>query len=154
MLPRALCAILLGAFVVIGLPVNYRATRGGYRLAATPYSSTDAYLTEIAPSRAFSETLVRLFDSFPQTSPVLIVYRDEEFKGTLLAQLMAYLAWPHPVQLLNVKPHALPPELQAQRFRSERALVVGCHVPLPPGSAHVVQLAADFAIGLPAEPTP
>lgn len=140
---------LLSAFAAIGLPVIYRSVNSGYLLPPTKFSSTDAYLTKIRPNVAFSASLIDLFGSFPRERPVLVLFRDGDFEGTLLAQLMAYLAWPHAVKLITVMPHVLPPELTPTALAASGAAVVGCHVPLPPGSPPAVSLSSSIAIAVP-----
>lgn len=153
-LPRAICAVFIFAFAAIGGPIVFRGAHAGYLLPPTPYSSTDAYLTKIEPNRAFSETLVKLFATFPRESPVFVLHRGEDFDGTFIAQLMAYLAWPHPVQLFDVSQHALPPEPPSSHITEGQALVVACHVPLPPTRNAEVELSSSVAIALPAGAKP
>lgn len=149
----AIWAAALSAFAVLGARAMFASLRDGYLLPATQYSSTDAYLTRIEANRAFSEMLVFAFGSFPRETPVLIVYRDHDFEAILLAQLMAYLSWPHEVQLIAVVPHALPPSLEPARLTASRAAVVACHVPLPPGSPPGISLAGNVWLAVPPSPS-
>ena len=153
-LHRAVCGVFLLAFVAIGAPIVFRDARAGYPLPRTPYSSTDAYLTKVQPDRALSGTLVKLFAAYPHEAPVLVLYPGEDFEGSFVAQLMAYLAWPHPVQLLDVSTPSVSPEVQLSRTAAGKALVVGCHVPLPSMGRAVVQLSSSVAIALPDGATP
>ena len=147
--PVWICAASLAAFVVIGAPTVLRSVREGYLLPATEFSSTDAYLTKIEANRAFTGMLIGVFHSFPRDRPVLVLYREGDFEGTLIAQLMAYVAWPHDVSLLAVAPHRLPPELQRERLSASNAALVACHVSLPPGSPPGVSLSPTVTIALP-----
>jgi hypothetical protein len=137
----ACCAILLSAFALIGGSVVFPFVRSGHFLPATKFSSTDAYLADVRTKQPVSAALSDAFKSLPSRTRVLILYRGGDLTGTLDAQLVAYLAWPHDVQLILVAPHVLPPELQPDRLSSSGDAVIACRIPLPPhGPPRVIRL--------------
>ncbi len=130
----ACCATLLSVFAIIGASVVFPFVRSGHLLPATKFSSTDAYLMDVRTKQPFSAALIDAFKFLPSHTRVLILYRDDDLTGTLYAQLVAYLASSHDVQLILVVPQVLPPDLQPDRLSSSGAAVIGCRIPLPPHS--------------------
>jgi hypothetical protein len=147
----ACCAILLGACALIGASVVIPFVRGGHFLPATKFSSTDAYLAEVRTNQSFSTALLDAFKTLPSSTRILILYRRGDLTGTLDAQLVAYLAWPHEVQLILIEPHVLPPELQPDRLSSSGDAVVSCRIPLPPHSPPRVIRVGEISGAFPAQ---
>jgi len=143
------CAILLSAFALIGASVVFPFVRRGHILPATKFSSTDAYLRDAETNQSFSAALSDALKSLPSQTRILILYRDGDLTGTLDAQFVAYLAWPHEVQLILVAPHVLPPELRPDRLSSSGAAIISCRIPLPPHSPPRVIRFGDISAAFP-----
>lgn len=145
----AVCALLLGAFALVAAPVVVKAARSGFLLPPTPYSSTDAHLAQILPNRAFAGALTDLFAAVPRRSSVFILMRDGVDTWTLVVQLLAVLSWPHPVQVIRVRPHLLPPELETSALAASQAIVFALDLPLPPSRHADWQLSKNVTLSLP-----
>lgn len=131
----SLWVILLTAFFSVTAPEIFRrtATKSITLAGDTPFHSSDSFLQFVGGPPRASEPLIGLFDLASPQKPVLILDRGDDPASSLLGMLTAYLAWPHPVQIIDrariggSSATPLWPDLHST------AAIVACRVPRPPG---------------------
>lgn len=127
--PSLLWIAAITAFVSVSLPTIFRGVSRGTQHFVGPFHSSDSFLNYSTGVRNGSERLVTLFDALPPKKEILIIVRDDNKQSSFLGMVVAYLAWPHPVQIVDLKQMAEPLE-RAQR--NSIAAVAFCHVKGPP----------------------
>jgi hypothetical protein len=95
-------AIALTAFVCFGLLRLSRFTSAHTIQFCGPFHSTDHFFFSDTGRPNASEKLVALFESTPASEPVLIFTRNDDRRSGFIGMMIAYLAWPHPVRVIDV----------------------------------------------------
>jgi hypothetical protein len=67
-----------------------------------PFHSTDSFLFFDTGEINGSERLIKLFESIPSSQPIVIFVRNDDRRSGFVGMLSAYLAWPHPVQIVDL----------------------------------------------------
>lgn len=98
----ALWSVLLIAFVAIGAPQFWHSAVEGRMLPATANSSMDSYLSVMGHDPAYSAHLTEAFKSLPANKGVVILQAEGRAGASFVAMAVAYLAWPHPVELVPI----------------------------------------------------
>jgi hypothetical protein len=93
---------LVLAIVVTGAPALYRDLATFSLHAPGPYHSTDGFLHFATGSSISSEELLTKFGAMPSSRTVLVFYNNIDPRSALLAMTTAYLAWPHPIRLIDI----------------------------------------------------
>jgi hypothetical protein len=128
-----LWSLLLGAFVCVSTPRILRQVLKDPILPAhsLSYHCSDNLFYYAAGSSNTSEELIASFDRMPTDKRILILERETDPASSLLAMLTAYLAWPHPVEIVDLA-HTRAKHGQVQQMDfSPPAAVVLCRVPRP-----------------------
>jgi hypothetical protein len=99
----SLCALAVAAFLALGAPPIFRSAVGSSIQFAGPFHSSDNFLRFATGARNGSERLIALFDSLPPAREILIVVREDDQQSAFLGSLVAYLAWPHPVRIVDFR---------------------------------------------------
>jgi hypothetical protein len=116
-----------------------------------PFQSTNHFLYLATGVSGASEQLIALFDSLPSSKVILIVAREDDPPSTFLAETMGYLAWPHPLKIINVT--RLESELTATDPATVAAFVL-CRVNRPsslPQGEHFGKLLEVIPLGTEAQ---
>ncbi|HXX42484.1 MAG TPA: hypothetical protein VEI58_09500 [Chthoniobacterales bacterium] len=144
----SLWLVLLAVFSCISAPKIFE--RGP---AATParigdesFHSTNSFLEFATGAKQASRPLIAFFDLAPPGAKILVLAREDDPLSSLLAKVSAYLAWPHPVEIVDLAPARKPRiNIAALDFNSA-AEVVLCRVDAPPGLAPGKRLGAGFEL--------
>ncbi len=123
------CVAAVAAFLAIGVPPIFPSLARSTIHFAGPFHSTDNFLQFATGANGGSERLVALFDSLPSTSKILIVVQNNDQQSAFLSSLVAYLAWPHPVEIVDLRKGRSPVEGEIDKI----AAVAFCRVQ-PPAS--------------------
>jgi hypothetical protein len=99
---RVLCAALLTAFLFFSVPTVIRGLGGSWAGPIQPFHSSDAYLQAVTGTPRSSQRVIDLLAGLPAEKPILIFVREKDSGSSLLGMSMAYLAWPHDVQIMGV----------------------------------------------------
>ena len=97
-----LWASLIAAFICVSAPRISRDVTKYSIHHISPFQSTNHFLYLATGVSGASEQLIALFDSLPSSKVILIVAREDDPPSTFLAETMAYLAWPHPLKIINI----------------------------------------------------
>jgi hypothetical protein len=97
-----LWAILLGAFLFVNLPKTIRDAGREPAQVFQAFHSSDSFLHVTTETTDASERLVSLFESLPSSKTILVVVHYSDAKSQLIAEIVAYLSWPHPVRFVDV----------------------------------------------------
>jgi hypothetical protein len=96
-------AIMLAAFLCISAPKVLRNASQNCIHFVGPFHSSDSFLHfATGGARNASVQLLRLFDSLPSQELVLIFVRGDDTRSSSLGMITAYLAWPHPVRIIDI----------------------------------------------------
>jgi hypothetical protein len=122
--------VLLTAFFCISVPkVFNRAAKGSISPTGdTSFHTSDSFWH----IESGSTRLIAFFDLARPRQRILILDREDDPASSLLGMLIAYLAWPHPVEIVDLartrvnRGEVRPPDL------SPPAAIVLCRVPRPP----------------------
>lgn len=98
-----LCIVAVAAFLALGAPPVFRSLAGSSIHFAGPFHSTDYFLWFATGSNKRSQRLVALFNSLPSSTKILIVVPDDDQRSAFLRALVSYLAWPHPVEIFDLR---------------------------------------------------
>jgi hypothetical protein len=97
------CGVAIAAFLALGAPVIFRSATQGSIQFAGPFHSSDSFLNFVTGVNNGSRRLIALFGSLPASKEILIIVRDDDQQSAFLGALVAYLAWPHPVRLVDLR---------------------------------------------------
>jgi hypothetical protein len=121
------------AFIALSAPEIHRGALSQSIHPLSPYHSTDSFLRFTTESTLASERLISLFEALPPAKPVLVFIGPDDPRSLLLGMVSAYLAEPHPVQLVNSGAEA---RKAISSINSEApAALVFCRLRPPPGIA-------------------
>jgi hypothetical protein len=126
-----LCAVAIVVFLSLCAPSFFRSVTGSSIQFAGPFHSSDSFLRFATGMNNGSQRLIRLFDSLPSRKEILIVVQDDDQRSAFLGSLVAYLAWPHPVRIVDLRKGAAPGSAEANTI----AAIAFCRVD-PPLSWH------------------
>ena len=125
--------VLLTAFFCIGtVKVFNRAPEGSILPTGdTSFHSSDSFLHFAAGPTDASKRLIAFFDLAPPGKRILILDREDDPASSLLGMLTAYLAWPHPVEIVDLARTRLNRGEVAAPDLSPPAAIVLCRVRRP-----------------------
>jgi hypothetical protein len=123
-----LCAAAIASFLALGAPAIFRSAARSSIQFAGPFHSTDGFLSFATGVNNGSERLIAFFGSLPSSNEILIVVRDDDQRSAFLGMLVAYLAWPHPVQIVDLRNGGTPVSAKPESI----AAVAFCGVQPPP----------------------
>ena len=128
----SLWTVLIVAFLCVSGPKTFREASTHTIHFVGPFHSSDSFL-HFATGGAMngSTRLIRLFDSVPSQDLIVIFIRGDDTRSTSLGMMTAYLAWPHPVRLIDIARSRGQGELKPDYSDSLGALVF-CRVNRPP----------------------
>jgi len=98
----SLWVILVAAFLWVSAPKIFRSASKNSIYFVGPFHSTDSFLHFDTGETNGSERLIALFESIPASESVLIVVHSDERRSSFIGMIVAYLAWPHPVQIVDL----------------------------------------------------
>jgi hypothetical protein len=100
----SLWLIVAAAFFAVSAPkVLRRAPKGSIVPAGdVSFHSSDSFLRFAAGPTNASEKLIALFDLAAPGKRILVLDREDDPASSLLGMLTAYLAWPHPVEIVDL----------------------------------------------------
>ena len=134
----ALWTALLGVFVFVSAPGAWRIIVRKPQAPLISFHTSDFYLYSVTREPDGSARMLRLFEILPEKARVAIFVREDDLGSSVLAMAMAYLAWPHDVQLVPCSQSSAEERLAAIRPDSIAA-VIFCQVKppawCPPGIA-------------------
>jgi hypothetical protein len=125
--------VLLTAFFCISAPkVLNRAPKGSISPTGdTSFHSSDSFLRFAAGPTDASKRLIAFFDLGSPGKRILILDREDDPASSLLGMLTAYLAWPHPVEIVDLaRTHVNRGEVAAPDLSPPTAVVL-CRVRRP-----------------------
>jgi hypothetical protein len=93
---------LIAAFLCVSAPRISRDVAKYSIHQVSAFQSTNHFLYLATGEHGASEQLVALFDSLPPSKVILIFARQDDPPSSFLAETTAYLAWPHPVKIINI----------------------------------------------------
>ena len=123
---RVLCVVAIVAFLGIGAPLVLRSVSESSIHFAGPFHSTDNFLRFATGASNSSGRIIALFDSLPPSAQVMIVVQDDDQRSAFLSSLVAYLAWPHPVEIVDLR------KGRSSSASSEIGAVAFCRTEPPP----------------------
>lgn len=124
---------LLIAFFCVGAPKIFnRAPKGSISPSGdTAFHSSDSFLHFAAGPTDASKRLIALFDLTPPGKRILVLDREDDPASSLLGMLTAYLAWPRPVEIVDLSRTRVNRGEKAAPDLSPPAAVVLCRVHRP-----------------------
>jgi hypothetical protein len=84
-----------------GLRISQLAFKNSVHFVG-PFHSTDSFFFFDTGVPNSSEQLIALFDSIQASETVVIFIRGDERRSSFIGMMVAYLAWPHPVRIVDV----------------------------------------------------
>src|SRR3984893_9560223 len=96
-----MCVVAIASFLALGAPAIFRSAARSSIKFAGPFHSSDSFLSFATGVNNGSERLIAFFGSLPSSNEILIVVRDDDQRSAFLGMLVAYLAWPHPVRIVD-----------------------------------------------------
>lgn len=121
--------VAIVSFLALGAPAIFRSAARSSIQFAGPFHSSDSFLSFATGVNNGSERLIAFFDSLPSSNEILIVVRDDDQRSAFLGMLVAYLAWPHPVRIVDLRNGGIPGSAKPESI----AAVALCRVQ-PPSS--------------------
>jgi hypothetical protein len=94
--------VALTAFVLTSAPRLCQLASTNVIRYTGPLHSTDNFLCFDTKQPNASEKLLALFDSIPTSESVVIFTRNDDRRSPFIGMMIAYLAWPHPVRIVDV----------------------------------------------------
>jgi hypothetical protein len=95
-------AAMLIAFVCISAPrISGLAVKNSIHFVG-PFHSTDSFFFFDTGNPNASERLIARFESVPLSESVVIFTRSDDRRSSFIGMMIAYLAWPHPVQIVDI----------------------------------------------------
>ena len=117
----ALWFALIAVFLGVSAPGIFRAAfNSPIHVATSEYYSSDTMLGEDGGSKR----IVALFESTPSSRSVIIFVNHQDQRSEFLGMLVAYLAWPHPVQILDATKFSWATESALAELRSAAAVAL------------------------------
>jgi hypothetical protein len=125
----AFWSIALALFVCISGPrIAHLACRNSIHFVG-PFHSTDSFFFFDTGRPNSSERLIELFGTIASSESVVIFTRSDDRRSSFIGMMVAYLAWPHPVRLIDVIGRDRP---QTERPGATPGAYVFCRVNPPP----------------------
>jgi hypothetical protein len=124
-----MCVVAIASFLALGTPAIFRSAARSSVQFAGPFHSSDSLLSFATGVNNGSERLIAFFGSLPSSNEILIVVRDDDQRSAFLGMLVAYLAWPHPVRIVDLRNGGTPGSAEPETI----AAVAFCSVQ-PPSS--------------------
>jgi hypothetical protein len=125
--------VLMTAFFCVSAPKIFsRAPKGSISPTGdTSFHTSDSFWRFAAGSTDVSKRLIAFFDLGPPGKRILILDREDDPASSLLGMLTAYLAWPHPVEIVDLARTRVDRGEVAAPDLSPPAAIVLCRVPRP-----------------------
>jgi hypothetical protein len=123
-----MCVVAIASFLALGAPAIFRSAARSSIKFAGPFHSSDSFLGFATGVNNGSERLIAFFGSLPSSNEILIVVRDDDQRSAFLGMLVAYLAWPHPVRIVDLRNGGTPRSAELETI----AAVAFCRVQPPP----------------------
>jgi len=123
-----MCVVAIASFLALGAPAIFRSAARSSIQFAGPFHSSDSFLSFATGVNNASERLIAFFGSLPPSNEILIVVRDDDQRSAFLGMLVAYLAWPHPVRIVDLRNGGTPGSAESETI----AAVAFCRVQPPP----------------------
>ena len=123
-----MCVVAIASFLALGAPAIFRSAARSSIKFAGPFHSSDSFLSFATGVNNGSERLIAFFGSLPSSNEILIVVRDDDQRSAFLGMLVAYLAWPHPVRIVDLRNGGTPRSAELETI----AAVAFCRVQPPP----------------------
>jgi hypothetical protein len=142
--------ILLTAFFCVSVPrIFSRAPKGSIPPTGdTAFHTTDSFWHFAGEPDGVSKRLNAFLDLASPGKRILILEREDDPASSLLGMLTAYLAWPHPIEIVDLaRTHVNRSEVAATDLSPPAAIVL-CRVPRP------VELAEGKSFGAGLEVVP
>jgi hypothetical protein len=144
-LHAALWTALCLALVCVSAPRVLRIVVRKPLAPVVPFHSSDFYIYGVTRVTDGSERMLRTFAALPEHRRVAIFVREDDLGSSILAMTMAYLAWPHDVQLVSCSQDNAEERLAAIRPDSIAA-VIFCQVKPPVWCPTGVQFGLDSTV--------
>ncbi len=124
--------ILLTSFFCVTVPKIFSGAPKGSipPTGDTAFHTTDSFW-HAAGQTGVSKRLIAFFDSAPPGKRILILDRDDDLSSSLLGMLTAYLAWPHPIEIVDLARTRVNRGEVAATDLSPPAAIAFCRVPRP-----------------------
>ena len=124
--------VLLTVFFCVSVPKIFnRAPKGSISPTGdTSFHTSDSFWHATGRTEV-SKRLIAFFDLAPPGKRILILDREDDLASSLLGMLTAYLAWPHPVEIVDLARTRLNRGEVAAPDLSAPAAIVLCRVRRP-----------------------
>jgi hypothetical protein len=123
-----MCVVAIASFLALGAPAIFRSAARSSIKFVGPFHSSDSFLSFATGVNNGSQRLIAFFGSLPSSNEILIVVRDDDQRSAFLGMLVAYLAWPHPVRIVDLRNGGTPGSAELETI----AAVAFCRVQPPP----------------------
>lgn len=138
-------ALLCGVFLFEGAPLVGRAVSENKVGPVAPNQSIDLYLQGLTGIKNGAQELSSVFKRLPPQKPVVIFVREQVGQSGFLGMLIAYVAWPRPVQIVDVPRETAEQEVAAIKPSSVAGLIF-CFVNPPPWLGTGVRLGSGLLL--------
>jgi hypothetical protein len=145
---KVLWAALLGVFLLVNLPKTIRNNRREPVQVFDAFHSSDSFLRVATQTTDASGQLVSLFESLPASKTILVIVHYRDPASQLLAEIVAYLSWPHPVRFVDVVDVNAASVLAGTEPASVAAFVF-CGVKPPPWLPSEHRFGSTLAVSIP-----
>jgi hypothetical protein len=125
-----LWTILVIVFLSISAPTIFRGLAANSLERAQSFHSTDDYLRRLTDVSDASGKILESVVALSSQKPILILMREGDGRSGFLAMTVAYLAWPHEVQITAISSATADHDLAAIN-PAELSAVVFCRVAPP-----------------------
>ena len=121
---------LFAVFLFFSIPIVGPAILENKIGPIDPNHSTDSYLSGLTHVRNGTELFTQAVETLPRDKSITIFVDAENSPSEFLGMLVAYLSWPHDVQIIRVSPSTYSRELSAINASSVSA-VIFCNLKPP-----------------------
>ncbi len=121
------------AFICVGAPkILQRAPKGSIAPRGDlAFHTSDTLFLYASGSSYTSRRLIESFESAPSGKRIVILEQDDDPESSLLGMLTAYVAWPRPVEIVDLAHKRVSPGNQRAVDLSPPAAIVVCRVSRP-----------------------
>jgi hypothetical protein len=94
-------ATLIAFICISGPRISRLAVKNSIHFVGA-FHSTDSFFFFDTGSPNASERLIGRFESIPRSESVVIFTHSDDRRSSFIGMMVAYLAWPHPVQIIDI----------------------------------------------------
>ena len=130
------CALCCGAFVLLSVPRFWNPLTLGRFGPVEPFFSTDRDIEGLTGVSQGSERIRQTIAALPGSKRLVVILPEYDAPSIYFGLMVAYLAWPRPVEPIHVYPPDVPEHVRRLNPTTFAAILF-CRVPppafVPPG---------------------